>query len=116
MGSLPEFLELLALAREGRVKSMPNETRPLDAAQQSPDDLRAGRIRGRIVLASCCRPGAGAALAHARGAMRAWTSSVMVSIRSTSAFTVSVRSVFCLISASTSLVRVVFCSSMSTNS
>ncbi len=50
VGSLPEFRELLALARDGRVKPMPIETRPLDAAQRSLDDLRAGRIRGRVVL------------------------------------------------------------------
>jgi alcohol dehydrogenase, propanol-preferring len=51
VGSLPEFRELLSLAREGRVKPMPIELRPLDAAQRSLDDLRAGRIRGRVVLA-----------------------------------------------------------------
>jgi D-arabinose 1-dehydrogenase-like Zn-dependent alcohol dehydrogenase len=50
VGSLPEFRELLALAREGRVKPMPIETRPLEAAQRSMDDLRAGRVRGRVVL------------------------------------------------------------------
>jgi D-arabinose 1-dehydrogenase-like Zn-dependent alcohol dehydrogenase len=50
VGSLPELRELLALARDGRVKSMPIESRPLDAAQQSLDDLRAGRVRGRLVL------------------------------------------------------------------
>jgi D-arabinose 1-dehydrogenase-like Zn-dependent alcohol dehydrogenase len=49
-GSLPEFRELMALAREGRIKPIPIETRPLDAAQQSLDDLRAGRVRGRVVL------------------------------------------------------------------
>jgi D-arabinose 1-dehydrogenase-like Zn-dependent alcohol dehydrogenase len=50
-GTLPEFRELLALAREGKVKPGPIETRPPDMAQQSLDDLRAGRIRGRVVLA-----------------------------------------------------------------
>jgi D-arabinose 1-dehydrogenase-like Zn-dependent alcohol dehydrogenase len=49
-GSLPEFEELMALAREGKVKPAPLEIRPLDEAQQSLDDLRAGRIRGRVVL------------------------------------------------------------------
>jgi D-arabinose 1-dehydrogenase-like Zn-dependent alcohol dehydrogenase len=49
-GSLNEFRELLALAREGKVKPPPIETRPPDAAQQSLDDLRAGLIRGRVVL------------------------------------------------------------------
>src|SRR5271166_3111502 len=50
VGSLPELRELLTLARDGGVKPVPIETRPLDAAQQSLDDLRAGRIRGRVVL------------------------------------------------------------------
>jgi D-arabinose 1-dehydrogenase-like Zn-dependent alcohol dehydrogenase len=50
VGSLPELRELLSLARDGRVKPVPIETRPLDAAQQSLEDLRAGRIRGRVVL------------------------------------------------------------------
>jgi D-arabinose 1-dehydrogenase-like Zn-dependent alcohol dehydrogenase len=49
-GTLPEFRELLALAREGKVKPAPIETRPPEMAQQSLDDLRAGRIRGRVVL------------------------------------------------------------------
>ena len=49
-GTLPEFRELLALAREGKIKPAPIETRPLGTAQQSLDDLRAGRVRGRIVL------------------------------------------------------------------
>jgi D-arabinose 1-dehydrogenase-like Zn-dependent alcohol dehydrogenase len=49
-GSLPEFRELMALAREGKMKPAPIETRPLDAAQQSLDDLRAGRVNGRVVL------------------------------------------------------------------
>jgi alcohol dehydrogenase/propanol-preferring alcohol dehydrogenase len=50
VGSLPELRELLVLARDGRLKPTPIETRPLDAAQQSLDDLRAGQVRGRIVL------------------------------------------------------------------
>ena len=49
-GTLPEFRELMALAREGKVKPAPIETRPLETAQQSLDDLRAGRVRGRVVL------------------------------------------------------------------
>ena len=49
-GTLPEFRELMALAREGKVKPAPIETRPLQTAQESLDDLRAGRVRGRIVL------------------------------------------------------------------
>ena len=50
VGTLPEFRELMALAREGKVKPAPIETRTFDTAQQSLDDLRAGRVRGRVVL------------------------------------------------------------------
>ncbi len=50
VGTLPEFRELMALAREGKVKPTPIETRALETAQQSLDDLRAGRVRGRVVL------------------------------------------------------------------
>src|ERR1700727_51841 len=49
-GTLPEFRELMALAREGKVKPAAIEMRPLETAQQSLDDLRAGRVRGRVVL------------------------------------------------------------------
>ncbi len=49
-GTLSEFRELLELARQGKVKPVPIETRPPEMAQQSLDDLRAGRIRGRVVL------------------------------------------------------------------
>jgi alcohol dehydrogenase/propanol-preferring alcohol dehydrogenase len=49
-GTLPEFQELMALARQGKVKPAPIELRPREMAQQSLDDLRAGRIRGRVVL------------------------------------------------------------------
>jgi D-arabinose 1-dehydrogenase-like Zn-dependent alcohol dehydrogenase len=40
----------MTLARAGRITPAPIETRPLEAAQQSLDDLRAGRVKGRIVL------------------------------------------------------------------
>ena len=51
-GTLPEFRELMALARQGKVKPGPIELRLPEMAQQSLDDLRAGRIRGRVVLAA----------------------------------------------------------------
>ena len=49
-GTLPEFRELMALARAGKVKQAPIEMRALETVQQSLDDLRAGRVRGRVVL------------------------------------------------------------------
>ena len=49
-GTLPEFQELMALARDGKVKPAPIDMRALETAQHSLDDLRAGHVRGRIVL------------------------------------------------------------------
>jgi D-arabinose 1-dehydrogenase-like Zn-dependent alcohol dehydrogenase len=49
-GSLAEMRELLDLVRTGAVASIPIERRPLSAASQALDDLRAGRVIGRVVL------------------------------------------------------------------
>ena len=49
-GTLAEAQELMALARSGRISSLPIEERPLAAAQQSLDDLRAGHVLGRVSL------------------------------------------------------------------
>lgn len=50
VGSLKETHEMLALARSGKVSQVPLIDRPLAAAQQSLDDLRAGKILGRVML------------------------------------------------------------------
>lgn len=50
VGSLAEMDELMALAREGAIPGLPVETRPLDQAQKSLDDIKAGAIVGRAVL------------------------------------------------------------------
>lgn len=49
-GSLSEAEEMMALVRTGKVAPIPIEERPLGAANQALDDLRAGRIVGRVVL------------------------------------------------------------------
>jgi len=49
-GTLQEANELMALARAGKLSSLPIEERPLAAAQAALDDLRAGRVVGRVVL------------------------------------------------------------------
>jgi alcohol dehydrogenase len=49
-GTLAETNELTALARAGKVAPLPIEERPLAAVQQSLDDLRAGRVVGRVSL------------------------------------------------------------------
>jgi hypothetical protein len=41
---------LIALARAGGLSPLPIEERPLAAAQAALDDLRAGRVVGRVVL------------------------------------------------------------------
>ena len=50
-GTLAEANEMMALARSGKIPPVPIIERPLSAAQASLDDLRAGKIVGRVVLA-----------------------------------------------------------------
>ncbi len=50
VGSLGEMGELVALAAKGEARPVPVETRPLERAQASLDDLVAGRVVGRVVL------------------------------------------------------------------
>ena len=40
----------MVLARAGKLSPLPIEERPLAAAQVALDDLRAGRVVGRVVL------------------------------------------------------------------
>jgi len=49
-GTLAEAREVVALARTGKVTALPIAERPLAAAQSAFDDLRAGRVIGRVVL------------------------------------------------------------------
>ena len=49
-GTLDEANEMMALARSGRIPPVPIIERPLAAAQASLDDLRGGKIVGRVVL------------------------------------------------------------------
>jgi alcohol dehydrogenase len=49
-GTLTEAKELMTLARAGKVAALPIEERPLAQAQASLDDLRGGRVAGRVVL------------------------------------------------------------------
>jgi propanol-preferring alcohol dehydrogenase len=50
VGSLAEFGELVALARDGRLAPIPAETRSIAAVNEALADLRAGRVHGRILL------------------------------------------------------------------
>ena len=52
VGSLAEMTELMELARAGKIPALPVERRPLAEAQKTLDDMKAGRIVGRVVLAA----------------------------------------------------------------
>ena len=49
-GTLAEARELMALAQRGAIAPIPISERPLAAAQSALDDIRAGRVLGRVVL------------------------------------------------------------------
>jgi D-arabinose 1-dehydrogenase-like Zn-dependent alcohol dehydrogenase len=50
VGSPAEAAEMLALVKAGRVTPIPIELRPLAETSRTLDDLRAGRIVGRVVI------------------------------------------------------------------
>jgi D-arabinose 1-dehydrogenase-like Zn-dependent alcohol dehydrogenase len=50
VGSLPEMKELLDLVRAKGLPPIPMTTRPLDQVGNALDDLRAGKVIGRVVL------------------------------------------------------------------
>jgi D-arabinose 1-dehydrogenase-like Zn-dependent alcohol dehydrogenase len=50
VGSPAEAREMLDLVKAGRIAPIPVETRPLSETSRSLDDLRAGRIVGRVVI------------------------------------------------------------------
>ena len=49
LGSLAELKAVVALAREGKLKPIPIETRPLSEVSRTLDELKAGKIVGRVV-------------------------------------------------------------------
>jgi D-arabinose 1-dehydrogenase-like Zn-dependent alcohol dehydrogenase len=50
VGSTAEAREMIDLVKGGRIAPIPVETRPLDQTSRSLDDLRQGRIVGRVVI------------------------------------------------------------------
>ena len=50
VGNLAELRELIALVRAAGIPALPLDRRPLEAANQALNDLRAGRVVGRVVL------------------------------------------------------------------
>ena len=50
VGRLDEARELITLLRNGAAPAPPMHERPLDQANSAIDDLRAGKVLGRVVL------------------------------------------------------------------
>ena len=50
LGSVAELEAVVALARQGRIKPIPMETRPLSHVSRTLDELKAGAVVGRVVL------------------------------------------------------------------
>ena len=50
VGNLQELREVVALAKRGKLKPLPVETRPAAEANAALEDLKAGRVLGRVVL------------------------------------------------------------------
>jgi D-arabinose 1-dehydrogenase-like Zn-dependent alcohol dehydrogenase len=50
VGSLQELKEVVALAKKGKIRPAPVETRPAEQANAALEDLKAGRVVGRVVL------------------------------------------------------------------
>ena len=50
VGNLQELKEVVALAKKKKLKPAPIETRPAQRANESLEDLKAGRVVGRVVL------------------------------------------------------------------
>ena len=49
-GNLSELKELIQLVKDGKVRPIPVATRPLAEVNQTLNDLRDGKIVGRVVL------------------------------------------------------------------
>lgn len=50
VGNLQELKEVVALAKKRKLRSAPVETRPAERANEALEDLKAGRVLGRVVL------------------------------------------------------------------
>jgi D-arabinose 1-dehydrogenase-like Zn-dependent alcohol dehydrogenase len=50
VGNLQELKAVVALAKKGKVKPLPVETRPASAVNAALEDLKGGRVVGRVVL------------------------------------------------------------------
>jgi D-arabinose 1-dehydrogenase-like Zn-dependent alcohol dehydrogenase len=53
LGSVAELNAVVALARQGRIKPIPIETRPISEVSRTLDELKAGSVLGRVVASNC---------------------------------------------------------------
>ena len=50
VGNYPQLKELIKLVRDGKIKQMPIDKRPLNEINTAIEDLQKGKVIGRIVL------------------------------------------------------------------
>ena len=50
VGNSPQLRRLIEMYKQGKLKPIPVEVRPLSAINEAIDDLQAGRVTGRIIL------------------------------------------------------------------
>ena len=50
VGSLEEMREVMEIARSGTLPELPVATRPMGQLNEALDDLKKGRVRGRVVM------------------------------------------------------------------
>lgn len=50
VGTLEELQALVALGQGGKIPAIPLDLRPLDDAPSALDELRAGKVSGRVIL------------------------------------------------------------------
>jgi D-arabinose 1-dehydrogenase-like Zn-dependent alcohol dehydrogenase len=50
LGTVDELKQVVALAREGKIKPIPIQTRPLSDVSRTLDELKAGGVTGRVVV------------------------------------------------------------------
>ena len=50
VGSLQEMKDMMVLVRAGKIAPIPIDVRPMNQAFQSLEDLRNGKVTGRVVL------------------------------------------------------------------
>ena len=51
-GNLEELKALIELAKSGKVKPLPVATRPMAEVSETLDELRSGKIVGRVVMSN----------------------------------------------------------------